>query len=110
MGAARLSTCAITDFGARAGNDTADAPLNAAAVQRALASCELVVVPAGVWKLAPVSIPSNTTLWLEQGAVLAGSDEWTHYLPAVHFMPPLGNSGTQPQMLHLRPSSRRATP
>jgi len=103
LGAARLSTCAITDFGARAGNDTADAPLNAVAVQRALASCELVVVPAGVWKLAPVSIPSNTTLWLEQGAVLAGSDEWTHYLPAVHFMPPLGNSGTQPQMLQLTP-------
>ena len=112
MGAAlgRLDTCIITDFGARAGNRTSDAPHNAVAIQQALTSCEFVVVPAGVWKLGPVSIPSNTTLWLEQGAVLTGSDEWTHYLPAVHFYPPMGNSGTQPQMLQLTPliSSRDA--
>ena len=99
----RLDTCIITEFGARAGNNTADAPHNAVAIQQALTSCYFVVVPAGVWKFGPISIPSNTTLWLEQGAVLTGSDEWTHYLPAVHFMPPLGNSGTQPQMLQLTP-------
>lgn len=86
-----------------AGNDTADALRNRGAVQAALSSCAHVVVPRGVFKFAPVVIPSHTVLELAEGSVLVGSDDWRHYLPAVHFMPPLGNSGTQPQMLQLTP-------
>ena len=97
------ATCSITDHGAVPGNATADARRNAAAVQAALAACSTVTVPRGVFKLAPVSLPSFSTLSLDAGAVLAGSDDWRDYLPAIHFMPPLGNSGTQPNMLQLTP-------
>jgi polygalacturonase len=97
------ATCSITDHGAVPGNRTADARRNAAALQSALAACSTVTVPRGVFKVAPVSLPSHSTLSLDAGAVLAGSDNWRDYLPAVHFMPPMGNSGTQPQMLQLTP-------
>ena len=99
----REATCSITDFGAVGGNRTADARANAAAIQRALNSCGRVVVPPGVFKMAPVVLQSDTVLELAAGAVLAGSDDWHDYLPAVHFMPPAGNSGTQPGQLQLTP-------
>lgn len=97
------STCSITDFGAVSGNRTVDARANAAAVERALASCGRVTVPAGVFKLAPITLPSHTVLDLAAGSVLTGSDDWRDYLPAIHFMPPAGNSGTQPGQLQLTP-------
>jgi len=73
------------------------------AMQRALENCTHVIVPAGVFKLAPVTLPSHTVLELSEGSVLAGSDDWQDYLPAIHFMPPAGNSGTQPGQLQLTP-------
>ena len=51
--------CNVTDYGAVPGNQTRDAPGNAAALTRALAQCTLVRVPPGVYKLTPVSIPSH---------------------------------------------------
>lgn len=96
-------SCTIDEHGAVSGNRTADAPKNAAAVQQALASCRTVVVPAGkTYKLAPVTIPANRTLFLDTQSQLMASDDPTHYALA-HFLPPLGNSGTQPGMLQLAP-------
>lgn len=97
------AACSIIDYGAVAGNRTSDARPNGVAVQRALDNCTHVVVPAGVFKLTPVTIPSHTVLELSKGSVLSGSDEWRDYLPAIHFMPPAGNSGTQPGQLQLTP-------
>ena len=99
----RAPVCSITDFGAISGNRTADATKNRAALQAALASCARVVVPAGAFKIAPVALPSHSTLDLHAGASLVGSDDWRDYLPVVHFLPPLGNSGTQPGQLQLSP-------
>jgi polygalacturonase len=99
----RNASCSIVDTGAVPGNLTADVPANTAAVQRALDDCTRVYVPPGVFKLGPVVLHSHTVLELASGASLTGSDRWTDYLPAMHFMPPMGNSGTQPQMLQLSP-------
>lgn len=97
------ASCSITDTGAVPGNRTTDVQANTVAVQRALDSCAHIIVPAGVFKLGPVTLRSHSVLELAAGASLTGSDLWTDYLPAVHFMPPMGNSGTQPQMLQLTP-------
>eukprot|EP00040_Diaphanoeca_grandis_P001159 m.17629 g.17629 ORF g.17629 m.17629 type:complete len:503 (+) comp11593_c0_seq1:75-1583(+) len=96
------STCNVVDFGAIPGNRSSDAIANAHAIQRALDTCDVVSVPLGVFKITPITIPSNTQLWLQSGAVLVGSDIWTDY-SLVHFMPPFGNSGTQPGMVQMRP-------
>ncbi len=87
----RVGRCDITSFGAVDGNHTSDALKNSAAIRAALMECDRVVVPAGrTFKLAPVELPSNRILELEQGSALVGSDDWTHY-GTTHFMPPMGN-------------------
>jgi polygalacturonase len=96
------STCSIVDYGARAGNLTAHAVDNARAIQQALASCGKVIVPAGVFKLTPIILPSHTVLYLEEGSTLVGSEHWQDYGTS-HMLPPLGNSGTQPGLLMLNP-------
>ena len=68
--------CEITAHGAVPGNRSEDARANALAVQSALRLCDLVRVPKGTFKIAPVVLPSHRTLWLDDGASLVGSDVW----------------------------------
>lgn len=99
----RGRACSIVAHGALPGNNTADAVANARAIQRALASCGRVTVPAGLaFKLTPIVLPSHSELYLERGASLVGSERWGDYGTA-HMLPPLGNSGTQPGLLMLNP-------
>lgn len=88
--------CSITEFGAVAGNRSADARANADAIQTALTRCQFVRVPAGAFKILPVLIPSHRVLYLDAGASLVGSDVWGDY-GVTYFMPRMGNS------LQLRP-------
>ena len=85
--------CTITAFGAVAGNRSSDAPANAKALQAALDSpgCTLVRIPAGTFKMLPVTLPSHTVLYLATGASLVGSDAWQDY-GVTHFMPRMGNA------------------
>ena len=83
--------CRITDFGAVDGNRSADARKNAAAIQAALEICERVAVPAGTYKIAPVTLPSNRELFLEAGSSLVGSDQWQDY-GVTRFLPPMGRA------------------
>ena len=87
---AAVGNCSITDFGAVAGNRSSDARANAAALQAALASCELVRVPAGAFKLLPVRLPSHRVLFLDAGASLVGSEAWQDY-GVTRFLPPMGS-------------------
>lgn len=69
--------CTMTDFGAVPGNRTADARpwdarRNQRAITAALGRCRRVVVPRGVFKIAPVALPSHSMLYLQAGAVLVG--------------------------------------
>ncbi|MHB9056320.1 MAG: glycoside hydrolase family 28 protein [Paludibacteraceae bacterium] len=62
----------IRDFGAIA-NDTA--VLNTEAINRAIATCSLngggmVVVPAGTWHTAPITLKSNVNLHVQEGATI----------------------------------------
>ena len=88
-----INSCDIlADYGARAGNLTADARHNAAAITAALAACYSVAVPPGkVFKIAPIVLPSHRTLELGEGSSLVGSDDWTHY-GTTRFMPPMGSA------------------
>ncbi len=84
-----LSSCAvtpaqsfkITEYGA-AGDAKA---LNTAAINKALAACSkagggTVTIPAGVFRTGPIRIFGNTTLHLEAGAVLKGSEDLNDYI------------------------------
>ena len=75
-----MSVCDIMRFGAIAGNNTVDAPANAAALRTALAHCQHVVIPSGkVFKISPVVIPSNRILELQEGTALANPNHrFTH--------------------------------
>eukprot|EP00936_MAST-01D_sp_MAST-1D-sp1_P000893 g893.t1 len=86
--------CTITDFGAVSGNHSSDARKNTDALQLALATCELVHVPAGVFKLLPITLPSHRILFLDAGAMLVGSESWQNY-GVTDFLPPMG---TQQQL------------
>ena len=88
---AAASKCDVTFYGALAGNRTGDARLNAAAFQAALHVCDVVHVPPGVFKITPVVLPSHTTLWLDAGASLVGSDLWRDY-GVTDFMPRMGRA------------------
>jgi len=83
--------CTITAFGAVGGNRSSDAVANAAAVQAAFAACDRVRVPPGVFKIAPIELPSHSTLWLDSGASLVGSDVWQDY-GVTYFMPRMGEA------------------
>ena len=88
------SSCSVTEFGAVAGNRSSDARRNADALQLALASCELVRIPPGTFKLLPVTLPSHRVLFLDAGASLVGSEVWQDYGSTL-FLPPMG---TQQQL------------
>ena len=88
------SNCSVTEFGAVAGNRSSDARRNADALQLALASCELVRIPPGTFKLLPVTLPSHRVLFLDAGASLVGSEVWQDYGSTL-FLPPMG---TQQQL------------
>ncbi|MCK4888181.1 MAG: hypothetical protein KAS96_12395 [Planctomycetes bacterium] len=71
----------ITEYGA-----VGDAKkLNTAAINKTLADCAkagggTVTIPAGVFLTGPIRISSNTTLYLEAGAVLKGSTDFNDYI------------------------------
>ena len=69
----------ITDFGAK----TCD-KLQTEAIQSALDACFLagggkVVIPKGIFLTGGVRLRSNTTLYLEAGAILRGSSDHNDY-------------------------------
>lgn len=75
----------ITAFGAVAGDP---ARLNHEAINSAIAECSAngggtVVVPAGVFYTAPVTLKSNVNLHLEANAVLKFTTEAKYFFPAV---------------------------
>ena len=78
------------------GNATAAARHNARALQTALAECYTVVVEAGTFKIAPITLPSHRTLFLDHGAALVGSDAWEDY-GVTPFLPRMG------RQMQLRP-------
>jgi len=78
-GAARL-TLNVRDFGATANGVTKDT----AAIQRALDRCGVlgggeVRFPAGTYLSGAISLRSNTTLRLDEGAVISGSPDFADY-------------------------------
>ena len=62
------------------------ATLNTLAIQKALDDCtdeERVVIPKGVFLCGGLKIKSNTELYLEEGAILQGSENPEDYLPKI---------------------------
>ena len=62
----------ITDFGAKANDSNT---LNHESINRAIATCSMngggrVVVPAGIWHTAPITLKSDVNLHLSEGATL----------------------------------------
>lgn len=60
--------------------------LNTAAIQRALDDCtqeSMVYIPKGVFMTGALNVHSNTELYLEEGAVLQGTDCPQDYLPRI---------------------------
>ncbi|GIQ70534.1 glycoside hydrolase family 28 protein [Xylanibacillus composti] len=73
---------AITDFGAIGDGTTLNTDAIAAAIEQcASAGGGTVVVPAGRFLTGPVRLQSRITLYLEAGAVLLFSDDFSHYPP-----------------------------
>jgi polygalacturonase len=84
-----LSSCAgmpeksfkITEYGAKPDGRT----LNTTAINKTLADCAkagggTVTIPAGSFRTGPIRIFGNTTLYLEAGAVLKGSEDLNDYI------------------------------
>lgn len=73
-----MSVFNITQFGAKA-----DGSICTEAIQQALNACRqtggMVVIPAGVYRSGTLELFSNTTLYLEAGAVLKGSEKMEDY-------------------------------
>ncbi len=74
----------IEDFGAQAGGkfDNTKA-INSAINHISESGGGRVVVPAGRWLTGPIILLSNVNLYLEKGAELIFSQDFSHYLPAV---------------------------
>ncbi|MBO5353168.1 MAG: glycoside hydrolase family 28 protein [Lachnospiraceae bacterium] len=61
--------------------------MNTAAIQKALDDCqpeEQIYFPEGVYLTAALRLHSNTELYLEEGAVLKGTENPDDYLPRIH--------------------------
>jgi len=72
----------ITDFGAVGDGQTMNASAIAVAIERcATAGGGTVYVPAGRYLTGPIRLQSHMTLYLEAGAVLLFSDDFTLYPP-----------------------------
>ncbi len=68
----------VRKFGAKGDGKNPDA----AAIQAAISCCPengCVYVPKGVYYVTPLFLKSNMTLWLDEGAVLLGDTDRTHY-------------------------------
>lgn len=89
------NSCTVTDYGAVGDNKT----LNTRAIQKCIASCHdrypnhsiVVIFPEGVFLTGSFNLTSNTTLYLEEHAVLSGSMNPHHYplckaLPELHLL------------------------
>lgn len=75
----------ITDYGARAAEDTD----NTEAIRKAIAACHAagggrVVVPPGIFPTGPIHLQSNVNLHLTEGATLKFSPDPAKYLPVVY--------------------------
>ena len=78
-------TFVITDFGAKAGNETEPChdAINLAIVTCNQAGGGTVVIPKGVFYTGPITLKSNVNLHLEDGATLKFSTNQKLYFPAV---------------------------
>ena len=68
----------VRDFGARGDGKT----LDTAAIQAAIAACPedgTVWLPRGIYVSGPIFLKSRMTLWLDEGAVLLGDPDRSHY-------------------------------
>jgi polygalacturonase len=79
--AARADTLDVTAFGAKPGN-----PGNRTAIQRAIDECAargggVVRIPTGRFQSGTLRLKSGVALWLDHGAVLAGSGDPDQYEP-----------------------------
>ena len=71
----------IKDFGAVANDNSV---LNTEAINRAIATCSLngggkVIVPAGTWFTAPITLKSNVNLHLEEGSTILFTTDPKYY-------------------------------
>lgn len=67
-------------------------------------------VPAGgVYKIAPVTLPSDRVLFLEEGSSLVGSDRWQDY-GVTRFLPPMGTEQQLRPLLSGTCLQTRSTP
>ncbi len=68
----------VTAFGAKGDGTTNDT----AAIQAAICSCPVdgtVYLPGGSYYVTPIFLKGNMTLWLDEGAVILGDTDRTHY-------------------------------
>lgn len=97
----------ITDYGAYIGGD-----LQTAAIQQALDAVFLagggtVRIPRGIWRTGGLRLRSNTTLYLETGAILEGSRDPEQYLAFLEdTLEPVDAAATADQQRSVDPCSR----
>lgn len=73
----------ITDYGAEPGEKKCTSAFAKAIAECASSGGGRVIVPKGSWHTGPIHLKSNVNLHLEEGAVLAFSDDLQDCLPAV---------------------------
>ena len=97
----------ISDYGAYIGGD-----LQTAAIQQALDAVFLagggtVRIPRGIWRTGGLRLRSNTTLYLETGAILEGSRDPEQYLAFLEdTLEPVDAAATADQQRSVDPCSR----
>jgi len=68
--------CNVRDFGAKGDGTTLDSP----AINRAIAACDTVHIPAGTYRSGSILLKSNLTLILEANATILGSKDLHDYV------------------------------
>jgi len=68
--------CNVRDFGAKGDGATLDSP----AINRAIATCDTVHIPAGTYRSGSILLKSNLTLILEANATILGSKDLHDYV------------------------------
>lgn len=76
-----MKSLAITDFGGRSGGFDNTSAFAMALAEIARSGGGRLVVPAGVWRVGAVSLESDMTLELEEGAVLSFIPDPVRYTP-----------------------------
>lgn len=89
----------ICDFGARPGTDECQTVAIQAAVDHCAEEGITLVVPCGTFVTGTIRLPSNTTIQLEAGAVLKGSESIDDYPARNHYSHPWKHKDNQPYHL-----------